>query len=59
MTYDEWCKTKGIITYKKYCNCGAMAPLSARRKNAHPHLDWCAQYEEYEALYKQYLKETE
>lgn len=54
MTYLEWCKVKGIVTYKSYCNCGGYAASMNGRNKEHPHLNWCPQYEEYEDLYFQY-----
>lgn len=57
MTYLEWCKENNTLSYKNYCNCGGYAHTMNGRSVEHPHLSWCAQFEEYEDLYFKYLGE--
>lgn len=54
MTYFEYVKSKGIKSYRNYCNCGGYAASMNGRDKEHPHKSWCAQFAEYEDLYFQY-----
>ena len=51
--YLRYIKEKGVVSYKEYCTCGGFAVLYPWNVE-HPHLHWCAQYEEYEMLYKEF-----
>lgn len=55
MTYLEWLKSKGVNSYKEYCNCGGYAHTMNGRNPEHPHQSWCHQFREYEDLYFKYL----
>jgi hypothetical protein len=36
-------------SFKHYCNCGGYAyGMSMRSMSDHPHMNWCAQYSEWE-----------
>lgn len=57
MTYLVWLSTKGITTYKNYCNCGGYAS-SMNGRDARPRImSWCDQYKEYNDLYSNYEKD--
>ena len=45
MTREE---AEKMTSYKNYCNCGGFAPTMNGRNPDHPHMSWCAQFEEYE-----------
>lgn len=59
MNFFDWCKENGVTSYKEYCTCGGYAWSMNRRNPDHPHMQWCAQYEEHEKLYSQYRKEID
>jgi hypothetical protein len=45
MTYEE---AKNLKTFQNICNCGGYAASMNGRNPRHPHMDWCAQREEWE-----------
>lgn len=51
--YLKFLTDKGVVSYKEYCTCGGFAVLYPWNVG-HPHLTWCAQYEEYETLYEEF-----
>jgi len=57
MSYLQWLSTKGITTYKNYCNCGGYAHSMNGRNERDPHMIWCDQFKEFHELYSQYEKE--
>lgn len=57
MTFLSWLCTKGITTYKNYCNCGGYAASMTGRDERYPHMRWCDQYKEYNDLYSSYEKD--
>ena len=45
MTYEE---AKKLRRFQNFCNCGGFAASMNGRNPEHPHMMWCAQYEEWE-----------
>lgn len=47
------------MTFDNYCNCGGYAASMNGRDPKHPHMSWCAQYEEWETYIKTQEKEQD